>query len=37
LNPGKYTPKFDFVLRQRYGKKQRKRNQLQLVNKSALH
>jgi hypothetical protein len=36
FEPGKIHAKFDFVLHQRYGKKQLKRNQLQLVNKGAL-
>jgi len=36
FEPGKIHAKFDFVLHQHYGKKQRKRNRLQLVNKGAL-
>ena len=36
FEPGKIHAKLDFVLQQRYGKKQRKRNHLQLVNKGAL-
>ena len=36
FEPEKIHAKFDFVLHQHYGKKQRKRNHLQLVNKGVL-